>query len=127
MTELLRCPFCGDTAATCEGDGKWFVACCNMGCFCAVGEGYDPCAMPNHVFTSEEAAIEAWNTRAAEALSANTILVTDEMVERHSRFVDPLFWKVIEEFPGAGAEQLRGTCLVKSREALTAALSQSKE
>ena len=64
MSEMKPCPFCGDVAQACEADGKWFAICCNLNCFCAVGEVYDASAMPNHVFTSEEAAVAAWNERA---------------------------------------------------------------
>lgn len=63
MDELKTCPFCGDGAMTHEGDGTWYVSCCNMHCFCAVGEGYDGDAAPCHVFPSEEAAVVAWNNR----------------------------------------------------------------
>jgi len=66
--ELLPCPFCGEhTARTVEGDGRWYVCCCNPHCFCALGEVWDRDAMPDHHFLSEEDAIFAWNDRAQPA------------------------------------------------------------
>lgn len=58
---LLPCPFCGAGAHITEEDSRFFAACDQ--CFCAVGEAYDGCAMPNHIFHEEEAAAAAWNTR----------------------------------------------------------------
>lgn len=62
MKTLKRCPFCGhSTPVTIEGGGRWYVACAH--CFCALGEIYDPSAMPDHYFMSEANAIAAWNKR----------------------------------------------------------------
>ena len=66
MVELLGCPFCGGDATISQDDGRYCVICNGLECYCAVGEGYDMHAMPKHMFFSEEVAIEAWNTRAAE-------------------------------------------------------------
>jgi hypothetical protein len=42
----------------------FFVVCLGSECYCAVGEGYDRDAMPEHAFSSHEEAALAWNTRA---------------------------------------------------------------
>lgn len=64
MKTLKRCPFCGHAgAATIEGGDRWYVVCGNPHCFCALGEIYDPCAMPDHHFAAEADAISAWNRR----------------------------------------------------------------
>jgi hypothetical protein len=60
--KLLPCPFCGSNAHITEEDSRFFAGCDD--CFCAVGEAYDGCAMPNHCFYEEEAAAQAWNTRS---------------------------------------------------------------
>lgn len=66
MSDLLPCPFCGDVGPSIrEDDGKFCIVCTSIDCYCAVGEGYDGCAMPNHAFYEAEAAIAAWNTRPA--------------------------------------------------------------
>jgi hypothetical protein len=59
---LLPCPFCGSDAHIQEDDDRFFAACTS--CFCNVGEAYDSCAMPAHIFHTKEAAAEAWNTRS---------------------------------------------------------------
>ena len=68
MTEeaIRECPFCGDEAyvASAADDSMFYVACTSVECFCAMGEGYDRDAMPEHSFRSREAAIAAWNRRA---------------------------------------------------------------
>jgi len=64
MKPLKRCPFCGHAGAIAiEGGDRWYVACGNPHCFCALGEIYDPCAMPDHHFQTEENAVAAWNKR----------------------------------------------------------------
>lgn len=66
---LKPCPFCGSRAVTTEGDKKWYVTCTGADCFCAIGEGYDRDAMPDHIFYSEDDAIDAWNRRALSRAS----------------------------------------------------------
>jgi hypothetical protein len=61
MPKLLPCPFCGSSAHITEEDRRFFAGCDT--CFCAVGEAYDGCAMPNHCFYEAEQAAEAWNAR----------------------------------------------------------------
>lgn len=81
MTEKLKeCPFCGSAAILQDGGGKYYVVCSSVDCFCAVGEGYDRDAMPDHVFDTPEAATTAWNARAA-ASTDNTKLA-DEIQAR---------------------------------------------
>lgn len=64
---LLACPFCGDAYPELrKDDGKFCIVCTSLDCYCAVGEGYDAHAMPNHSFYEEEAAIKAWNTRSGD-------------------------------------------------------------
>lgn len=67
MSKLLPCPFCGGEAAVRKDDGKFCVVCVSddIECWCALGEQYDGCAMPNHSFYAEDTAVEKWNTRAA--------------------------------------------------------------
>lgn len=66
--QLEPCPFCGADAAICGGsEYGFYVVCNNLGCYCALGEGYDRDAMPNHSFRDEGAALAAWNTRAHSA------------------------------------------------------------
>ena len=63
---LEPCPFCGAAAhiqGACD-DRMFFVVCLGSECYCAVGEGYDRDAMPEHAFSSHEEAALAWNTRA---------------------------------------------------------------
>lgn len=65
--ELKKCPFCGSSAhfgGDSDGEVRYgiYVACDE--CFCAVGEGYDRYAMPDHVFPDEESAARAWNNRS---------------------------------------------------------------
>lgn len=67
--ELKPCPFCGCEAML-GGDSEsgaeygLYVFCTSTTCFVAMGEGYDRDAMPDHSFRTEEAAVEAWNTRS---------------------------------------------------------------
>jgi hypothetical protein len=61
---LLPCPFCGGKAALVEGDHRFYVACTSPDCFCAIGEGYDRDAMPDHAFGDEDDAATAWNRRS---------------------------------------------------------------
>jgi Lar family restriction alleviation protein len=65
MTDLLPCPFCGSDAAVVESNDRFYVACNGDDCFTCVGEAHDIWGEPAHIFTSEEAAVEAWNRRAA--------------------------------------------------------------
>lgn len=67
--KLKPCPFCGGDAYVQEDDSRFFAACSN--CFCNVGEGYDPCAMPDHCFYTKDAAVEAWNTRHGDEPQAS--------------------------------------------------------
>lgn len=60
---VLPCPFCGSPAIVREDDDRFCVCCSSPQCACALGEGYDRDAMPNHSFASEENAIIAWNQR----------------------------------------------------------------
>lgn len=67
--ELKPCPFCGWSAQVGGGmndsDG-FYVVCASpreLGCFAAIGEGYDRDAMPDHCYMDEESAIAAWNRR----------------------------------------------------------------
>jgi len=64
MNKLKPCPFCGNEAhiGGDENPAYGLYIACDV-CYCAVGEGYDRDAMPDHCFTSEEEAIKAWNTR----------------------------------------------------------------
>lgn len=72
---LLPCPFCGGDAAIRGGsrEGGYCVVCMNVGCFCALGEGYDRDAMPDHSFATEEEAAEKWNRRTHSAQPNETI------------------------------------------------------
>lgn len=56
-SELKPCPFCGrgDVAVFKDGNHEYYV-CCIRGCGCTL-------PAPNDYFTSEKAAIEAWNKR----------------------------------------------------------------
>ncbi|MBZ3691033.1 Lar family restriction alleviation protein [Phyllobacterium calauticae] len=65
-TALKPCPFCGGEGYIQNHIDLMFFASCRD-CYCCVGEGYDRDAMPEHLFNTEEAAREAWNTRAAPA------------------------------------------------------------
>jgi len=60
---LLPCPFCGDEGFLLSGEERFYVVCGNVECFCALGEGYDRDAMPDHAFVTEADAIAAWNSR----------------------------------------------------------------
>lgn len=69
MDKLLPCPFCGDQAFVrddTEWHGGFCVLCSSRSCFCALGEGYDRDAMPDHVFVDADEAIAAWNCRAPQ-------------------------------------------------------------
>jgi hypothetical protein len=66
MADLLPCPFCGDEYPEMRREDFTFcVYCTAVDCFCAVGEAYDGCAMPKHIFVNEEEATAAWNRRPA--------------------------------------------------------------
>lgn len=68
LYELLPCPFCGSAAQIIGNDFCasmcYYVTCTGPDCYCSVGEEYDRCAMPDHVFVSEDLAASAWNRRA---------------------------------------------------------------
>jgi len=78
---LLPCPFCGGAAYTVSTNDErmWFAGC--RDCYCNVGESYDRSAMPEHMFSSEEEAIAAWNRRAGQAHAAG-LLEALEAAER---------------------------------------------
>lgn len=63
MGGLRRCPFCANRARAVEGGDRWYVACMNQDCFCALGERYDRDAMPGHAFETKADAEKAWNKR----------------------------------------------------------------
>lgn len=65
--DLLPCPFCGE-AGRLEGyAGNGFcVVCTGTNCYAAMGEGYDRDAMPDHAYSTAEAAIDSWNTRVSK-------------------------------------------------------------
>lgn len=63
----LPCPFCGrDARIGGEDNYGFYVACVDVGCYCAVGEGYDRDAMPSHAFRTEAEAVSAWNKRVQQ-------------------------------------------------------------
>lgn len=81
MTEqtLKPCPFCGGKAALKEDRDttalaiqRFFVTCDQLvpgrlprrKCFAAMGENYDRDGMPDHMYSSADQAIAAWNARA---------------------------------------------------------------
>jgi Lar family restriction alleviation protein len=74
---LLPCPFCGGAAYTVSTNDErmWFAGC--RDCYCNVGESYDRSAMPEHMFSSEEEAIAAWNRRAGQAHDAGLLEALD--------------------------------------------------
>lgn len=78
--ELKPCPFCGATPATnCFGSEGVFP---EMACVICINE---ECASRPEVWgESEEAAAEAWNTRAAETPNRERII---ELVEELSDLV----------------------------------------
>jgi hypothetical protein len=64
--ELKPCPFCGGEAVLLGSDyagPQFYVVCKTLDCFCAMGEGYDRDACPDHQFHDAEAARDAWNRR----------------------------------------------------------------
>lgn len=77
---LLPCPFCGGAAYTVSADDErvWFAGC--RDCYCNVGESYDRSAMPEHMFSSEEEAIAAWNRRAGHSHDAGLLAALEELV-----------------------------------------------
>ena len=70
MSEKLKpCPFCGSPALLSayphDRPEMFYVACYSPDCYCTMGEFYDRDAMPDHPFREKDAAIAAWNRRAA--------------------------------------------------------------
>lgn len=69
---LLPCPFCGGEADIEEANGSFFARCIEVvpgllphrRCFAAMGENYDRDAMPEHMYSTAEDAVAAWNRRA---------------------------------------------------------------
>lgn len=61
MSELLSCPFCGCEADLSKSSGRdWIVGCSNGKCImCPWSFG----------FSTEQEAIEAWNTRAERTIT----------------------------------------------------------
>jgi hypothetical protein len=88
-SELLPCPFCGRAARAGGDDGLWYVLCAGEDCHAAVGEGYDRDAMPDHRYYSEDAAVAAWNRRAAVARNAPAL--------GFSQWQDKLAFAICEE------------------------------
>jgi Lar family restriction alleviation protein len=78
---LLPCPFCGGAAYTVSTNDErmWFAGC--RDCYCNVGESYDRSAMPEHMFSSEEEAIAAWNRRAGQAHAARLLAALEGLVD----------------------------------------------
>ena len=77
---LRPCPFDSGEAYIQSSDHKFFVGC--MTCYAAVGEAYDICAMPEHMFHNREDAIAAWNRRAEDGWVAVTPETKLENAER---------------------------------------------
>jgi hypothetical protein len=59
---LEPCPFCNSGAYIVEENNTYMVA-CSM-CMCNVGEATNSQGEADHVFESEDAAVDAWNTRS---------------------------------------------------------------
>lgn len=70
MKTMLPCPFCGEPGYVVGSDflGKhlYYAACTSLSCFCCIGEAYDSDACPDHKFTTEQDAANAWNKRVTK-------------------------------------------------------------
>lgn len=62
--KLLPCPFCGAEAHFGGDERSVYVACDS--CFAAVGECYDRDGVPDHCFSDDKAASNAWNQRISK-------------------------------------------------------------
>lgn len=69
MTEkvkhIKKCPFCGGNPTVIESDFKFFIHC--QICSVSIGERYDGCSMPDHLFSSKKEALQVWNTRVTRS------------------------------------------------------------
>jgi hypothetical protein len=125
MSKLLPCPFCGGKAAVRQDDGKFCVVCISddIDCWCALGEQYDGCAMPNHSFYTEEIAVAKWNTRAAipqgepDAVRPEILRIIREAARKFHVFADEPDFRE--------REKLRSETADDAADAILSALSRS--
>lgn len=95
--EMLSCPFCGGEAMLRDdtsAHGGFCVLCSSKDCFCALGEGYDRDAMPDHVFVDGDEAIAAWNRRPSPPPAPELMRLAEAWVAAERALVKASGWPI---------------------------------